>query len=1703
MSLHSNAFNFMSFVQGSVDPRTGQYALGIDLPALNPNALCGPDLPLQLSFNPMNERNSGFGIGWSLKLTRFSLADGMLELHTGESFKVADNGPGQTAVIAERKLESFQFSNISEGEHKRLRIAHKSGLVEILEPQGPGFDVALPVRVLAPSGHGIDLTYQVLNGQPRLASISDDCQRSLLSIDYSGNARVLLDLHPATDAHARFTLGLEGDQLTRITLPGTDQAGWDFTYRTIGGLYYLTRLANPIGGVETVAYKEDGHALPGVARTLPYAAEHILQPDPLDESTHMKNTYTFSSNNFLGYGAGVTWSDQGEDNLYKSTQANFSYDSTASHYLDGQVLRTVKRSFNRFHLMTEQVTSQQGCIETVTTTYHELPNLQFADQPNFFQLPHTVTKTWTLQGNSQDRRAETLQTRYDAFGNLIEEINANGIRTVREYYPRTQSDGCPADPEGFVRNLKCETVYPAPVDDETLPAAAIKRNRYRYALLSGLTQNTLQALPEGWLALAQEDTFEVTLDQAKEHETLLHSNRRSYLNLPDKPHLHGRLDQHQFSMNGVSASRRWRYELVDDPAGQPTWLQKRETYSAPCGTLETTTRSAQSIISGHLVEDQDTLGVVTRYQYDVLDRLVEQTTAPDDPTYRATRRFAYPILQEDRRTRSCEEVTDAKGVLTRIVYDGQNRQIREEREVAMPGDPQQRLKYTVSTMRYDSVGRLVGETFHDYPTQPGDARALTPDVTLSYSYGYDGWGRRSEVTRPDGVRELTHFTPFGDGGDRLSHWSESPDAPGVKQQLRVSQLNAFNKPVFEYRQLEQGDQPALQVGRKDFVYDGLGRCVQDTFSFTDNSTQAVRRVTQYTYDVWGRMVETVRPDGSALIRHFAAQSASELTTALQVRKSAGSDAETVCERAFDGLDRLVKVKVGPRLEEYDYRSTTPLVEKRTSYSLERTGKGLRKRVIGYQYLPQLTVQPTHVSARIEVEGQSAPSSELQANYAYDAVSAEIASAANASGSREYHYSAQGHLRAETWKVADQQQHHNAYRHSLQGRIQAREHSDGHDCHYAYDSLGRVTRVDQGSLHCTFGYNSEGLLASTTTRDSDNADRQVQCTLAYDALGREVTRTLSVNGSEQQVVNLTWLDNDLLASRTLHRAGKQVRKETFEYDELDRLFEHCCDGEALPRNAKGRPISLQQFRFDERDNLTRCVTQFADGTSDRADFTYATDGSFKLTKVTHRLLEDYPAEQAFDYDEFGNMLNDEQGRKLEYDTLGRLQRVLEVDGVTPLVEYQYDGHDELVGSLHGGTRQVDRRFLGQQLHCTSQDDVLTHYLYAGIQPLGVQHYPADADATQLLLSDLSGSVIGECDAQGTRHADYSAYGERPDDNGMRSLLAFNGEAREEALGWYLLGNGYRAYNPGLMRFHSPDSLSPEEAGINPYLYALGNPVNWRDPTGHRAEGVSPDRDPPSYVDPPEKPKTPWGAWIGVGIAALMLGVAAFTMPWTAPATIGLTLSYVAGLGGVAANAAALGIQTYTAITGDDNANLTYIAYGLSFMGGFIGAAGINGTRAALGAVKAAQSAKAAASYQAAKKALFDNVSKVATATSKVKGNAPAGLSRSPSLSGPTRSSIANLPEPDAAMGSRTGSQSWSGLDLEMFENASSPSPVASPALSRASSASSVNPVANSGHTTATPGAASPWRPVPADFTQVGKGQYIAWRDNHQQWRIING
>lgn len=105
-------------------------------------------------------------------------------------------------------------------------------------------------------------------------------------------------------------------------------------------------------------------------------------------------------------------------------------------------------------------------------------------------------------------------------------------------------------------------------------------------------------------------------------------------------------------------------------------------------------------------------------------------------------------------------------------------------------------------------------------------------------------------------------------------------------------------------------------------------------------------------------------------------------------------------------------------------------------------------------------------------------------------------------------------------------------------------------------------------------------------------------------------------------------------------------------------------------------------------------------------------------------------------------------------------------------------------------------------------------------------------TVLLATDRNQSVLAEItDGKHTAIA-YSSYGKQSAQQPIATALGFNGQLRESRIGWYLLGNGYRAYNPVLMRFHSPDSWSPfGSGGLNAYMYCVGDPVNQIDPTGH--------------------------------------------------------------------------------------------------------------------------------------------------------------------------------------------------------------------------------------------------------------------------------
>jgi RHS repeat-associated protein len=165
-------------------------------------------------------------------------------------------------------------------------------------------------------------------------------------------------------------------------------------------------------------------------------------------------------------------------------------------------------------------------------------------------------------------------------------------------------------------------------------------------------------------------------------------------------------------------------------------------------------------------------------------------------------------------------------------------------------------------------------------------------------------------------------------------------------------------------------------------------------------------------------------------------------------------------------------------------------------------------------------------------------------------------------------------------------------------------------------------------------------------------------------------------------------------------------------------------------------------------------------------------------------------------------------------------------------YSYDPLDRLASASPVGEAPIARFYQKSRLATEVQGALLRTVFQHDDQLLAQQQRSDGNSETSLLVTDQQRSLLKRTDTVESESLAYTAYGHLPADSGLNALLGFSGERRDVVTGHYLLGNGYRAFNPVLMRFNSPDSLSPfGEGGLNAYAYCQGDPVNYRDPTGY--------------------------------------------------------------------------------------------------------------------------------------------------------------------------------------------------------------------------------------------------------------------------------
>ncbi|SQC92170.1 RHS repeat-associated core domain [Cedecea neteri] len=1491
-----------------------------------------PFLPLTLSWSALQTGNPyGLGTGCTFGVTRYdeSVNPGQLLLSSGERYRVNRTLSGDGLTLRQCPLPTFRLSKVK-GDNGVMQclIRHKDGHTEVLEKQTQS--LWLPVRIVAPTGRHLALTWQAGQGVARLSTVEDE--NGLTLCRFTWGDVPAMTVWPGTDEEMRLMLYPKNGYLSEIHNV-SDAAeklvwtlGWEDseTLRFPGNVCPLKSVRTPAGLTHTVTWEKkmrfnarsgEGR-LPAVVKSQVSTADgEVSQVATYRYSIDSRNPgddETVLNHNWLGYGAAFSDSeyDTNNDNLLSLRQPYHYWSEVSLKGAGGDPDTVVRRTYNRFHLMTEERIWLEGraCVHTQAIQYYADESKTLAEQKAIWSFPHTVTQTWQ-QGSAL--RSETARSAYDEHtGNLLTQTAPDGTVITMTWYPASgEGDRCPADPHGFARCLKSRTVTPVRTAYGDEP---VTREVHTWTDIAAKAAHRGQSgRPETVVMPHTVSTFVYLTAGTPEENTARSSMTYQYQQGDVTARDFGRLTRQVSTFhNEISPAHPYETEtgLTFTYDGATHRQTRTVTVSAMKNAADpdfmapvVTTSRVVSGLTGRVMSLTDATGNVVRCEYDALGRPKGQTLHPEDEAYRQASRTQYFPADSQGHTQVVH--TDALKNQVRTTFNALGQVVRQEVQDMDGPEGKRQAWLTASACQYDARGQGVSTAVTDWlradeaSGETGEAGhplpALQTPVSVSTTAPVrDDWGRVVSTRGSDG---LTHHRVTDPVACTVTTWTT--DAKGKETPRTVTYGDprtgrVVRAAVFPTAEDLEKNAPYSTVTQ---AWDGVGRLRQ--------STDPLGHTTAFTYDVFGRVVSTTLPDGVIVHKRYAPSGAAGLAVSISVTDPVTKATTVQGVRRFDAAGRVVSSTVGK--DEATGRTTTAVYEKSL---LSRTHTDSTTGPDGVTCTVESDPRLGNAVLSVKAEDKHGVLPAVGQTFSYNRLTGQMLDAqAGSSVTRQYYRPSGAGLRREEQVYGGSVLRSHAV-HSLAGRVQQVTGVEGAPCTYHYITrgrlAGRVASVTDNGVTVTPAYDDLNRVSGWTAVTLQGG-QTLTTEMVPDAYGREHSRTITHSNGEVRVLTQRWTKSGQLEGRTWVRrqAGQAASKEetlcdeTFIYDARSRLQDYRVTGTQLPRDAHGNAFVRQRFTFDALSNIRTCETTLdsrGHGAVITATYGYAGHDPCRLTSVTYNReasaqgYKDLAFSDA-DYDAAGRLLKDEAGRGLHYDALGRLVRVTQNGGQAG--EYGYDAGNRLAWQRVDSTQQLHRLYyrgsrlvtewVSPQGEGQKQDDKTdTLIRLTGVAQTTRQGGKA---VTLLLGTDGKGSVLTGNDGH-TRDYGYSPYGqgsrtEHGSERQGESVRGWNGERRDPVTGTTHLGNGYRAYNPVLMRFHCPDSLSPFGAGgINPYAYCAGDPVNHADPTGHLS----------------------WNGWlsIGLGIAAVVIGVA----------TLGLGAAGAISLGVMAASMAVLDVAS---------------------------------------------------------------------------------------------------------------------------------------------------------------------------------------------------
>jgi len=299
---------------------------------------------------------------------------------------------------------------------------------------------------------------------------------------------------------------------------------------------------------------------------------------------------------------------------------------------------------------------------------------------------------------------------------------------------------------------------------------------------------------------------------------------------------------------------------------------------------------------------------------------------------------------------------------------------------------------------------------------------------------------------------------------------------------------------------------------------------------------------------------------------------------------------------------------------------------------------------------------------------------------------------------------------------------------------------------------------------------------------------------------ELYRTIVTNPGAETERTYTYDANSNLAS--INITNDVSKDKTFTYDAMNRL-EH----------AEG-PYGIIDYTYDGVGNrLTKVVND------QTTTYTYVT-GTNRLQEITGPV--------SYTYDSNGNITG-VGSRVLTYNQNNRL--VLVEENSTILGEYVYNGLGQRVIKTANGVTTIFLYDFDGNLISESQTDgtIISEYLYMGTSRIAkvdvssseIYYFHNDHLGTPELMTDASGNAVWEVELKPFGEANVKST------STLNNNFRLPGQIFNEETGLHY--NYFRDYHPGIGRYIEADPIGLE-GGINLYVYANNNPVNFFDSLG---------------------------------------------------------------------------------------------------------------------------------------------------------------------------------------------------------------------------------------------------------------------------------